>query len=238
LERRLIHFASKGAMGIDGMGPRIVGLLLSENLITDPADIYTLTKERLAALPRLGEKSAENLIAAIESSREAGAARLLYALGIRHTGEIASASIVNHFGSVEALFDATEEQLCEIADIGAVTAAAVREYFALPETRDLIDRLQAAGVKTALSKSGEALPRIFEGKTFVLTGTLPTLSRDEASEMIRLRGGKASSSVSKKTDFVLAGEKAGSKLDKANALGVRIITEAEFLSMLEGGGEA
>ena len=238
LERRLIHFASKGAMGIDGMGPRIVGLLLSENLITDPADIYTLTKERLAALPRLGEKSAENLIAAIESSREAGAARLLYALGIRHTGEIASASIVNHFGSVEALFDATEEQLCEIADIGAVTAAAVREYFALPETRDLIDRLQAAGVKTALSKSGEVLPRIFEGKTFVLTGTLPTLSRDEASEMIRLRGGKASSSVSKKTDFVLAGEKAGSKLDKANALGVRIITEAEFLSMLEGGGEA
>lgn len=238
LERRLIHFASKAAMGIDGMGPRIVGLLLAENLIADPADIYTLTKEQLAALPRLGEKSAENLLSAIEASREAGAARLLYALGIRHTGEIASASIVNHFGSVDALFDATEEQLCEIADIGGVTAAAVREYFALPETRDLIDRLKAAGVQTALVTGGEELPQIFEGKTFVLTGTLPTLSRDDASEMIRLRGGKASSSVSKKTDFVLAGEKAGSKLDKANALGVRVITEAEFLSMLEGGGEA
>ena len=238
LERRLIHFASKAAMGIDGMGPRIVGLLLAENLIADPADIYTLTKEQLAALPRLGEKSAENLISAIEASREAGAARLLYALGIRHTGEIASASIVNHFGSVDALFDATEEQLCEIADIGGVTAAAVREYFALPETRDLIDRLKAAGVQTALVTGGEELPQIFEGKTFVLTGTLPTLSRDDASEMIRLRGGKASSSVSKKTDFVLAGEKAGSKLDKANALGVRVITEAEFLAMLEGGGEA
>ena len=238
LERRLIHFASKAAMGIDGMGPRIVGLLLAENLIADPADIYTLTKEQLAALPRLGEKSAENLISAIEASREAGAARLLYALGIRHTGEIASASIVNHFGSVDALFDATEEQLCEIADIGGVTAAAVREYFALPETRDLIDRLKAAGVQTALVTGGEELSQIFEGKTFVLTGTLPTLSRDDASEMIRLRGGKASSSVSKKTDFVLAGEKAGSKLDKANALGVRVITEAEFLAMLEGGGEA
>ena len=238
LERRLIHFASKAAMGIDGMGPRIVGLLLAENLIADPADIYTLTKEQLAALPRLGEKSAENLLSAIEASREAGAARLLYALGIRHTGEIASASIVNHFGSVDALFDATEEQLCEIADIGGVTAAAVREYFALPETRDLIDRLKVAGVQTALVTGGEELPQIFEGKTFVLTGTLPTLSRDDASEMIRLRGGKASSSVSKKTDFVLAGEKAGSKLDKANALGVRVITEAEFLAMLEGGGEA
>ena len=238
LERRLIHFASKAAMGIDGMGPRIVGLLLAENLIADPADIYTLTKEQLSALPRLGEKSAENLLSAIEASKEAGAARLLYALGIRHTGEIASASIVNHFGSVDALFDATEEQLCEIADIGGVTAAAVREYFALPETRDLIDRLKAAGVQTALTTGGEELPQIFEGKTFVLTGTLPTLSRDDASEMIRLRGGKASSSVSKKTDFVLAGEKAGSKLDKANALGVRVITEAEFLAMLEGGGEA
>ena len=238
LERRLIHFASKGAMGIDGMGPRIVGLLLSEKLIADAADIYTLTKEQLSALPRLGEKSAENLLSAIEASREAGAARLLYALGIRHTGEIASASIVNHFGSVDALFDVTEQQLCEIEDIGSVTATAVREYFALPETRDLIDRLKAAGVETALVKSEEEMPQIFAGKTFVLTGTLPTLSRDEASEMIRVRGGKASSSVSKKTDFVLAGEKAGSKLDKANALGVRVITEAEFLAMLEGGGEA
>ena len=237
-ERRLIHFASKGAMNIDGMGQRIVGLLLSENLIADAADIYTLTKEQLAALPRLGEKSAENLLSAIEVSKEAGAARLLYALGIRHTGEIASAAIVNHFGSVDALFDVTEEQLCEIEDIGSVTAAAVRECFALPETRDLIHRLQAAGVKTALARTEEELPPIFAGKTFVLTGTLPTLTRDEASEMIRVRGGKASSSVSKKTDFVLAGEKAGSKLDKANALGVKVITEAEFLTMLEGGSEA
>lgn len=237
LERRLIHFASKGAMGIDGMGPRIVGLLLSERLVAGPADIYTLTKEQLSALPRLGEKSAENLLASIAASKEAGAARLLYALGIRHTGEIASAAIVNHFGSIRALFEANEEQLCEIADIGGVTAAAVRAFFDLPETRDLIDRLEAAGVQTALVQSGDELPQIFSGKTFVLTGTLPTLSRDEASEMIRARGGKASSSVSKKTDFVLAGEKAGSKLDKANALGVTVITEADFLAMLEGGAD-
>jgi len=235
LERRLIHFASKGAMAIDGMGPSIVRLLLGENLIRDAADLYSLSAEALAALPRLGEKSAENLLSAIEASKSAGAARLLFALGIRHTGEVASAAIVSRFGGIRPLFDATAEQLCAIDDIGEITAAAVTEFFAQPDTRTLIDRLEAAGVETALRDSGEAALPIFAGMTFVLTGTLPTLSRDEASEMIRLRGGKAAGSVSKKTTVVLAGDNAGSKLDKANALGVPVIDEAAFLAMIESG---
>lgn len=233
LERRLIHFASRGAMSIDGMGPSIVRLLLSEGLLADAADLYTLTSEALAPLPRLGEKSAENLIRAIDTSKTAGAARLLYALGIRHTGEIASAAIAAHFGGIRPLFDATVEDLCAIDDIGEITAAAVVNFFAMPETRDLIDRLEAAGVVTSLPES-ETLPQIFAGMTFVLTGTLPTLSRDAASEMIRARGGKAAGSVSKKTTFVLAGDAAGSKLDKAHSLGIPVIDEAEFLARIRG----
>ena len=235
LERRLIHFASKGAMSIDGMGPRIVSLLLSEGLIRDAADLYTLTVEQLAALPRLGEKSAENLISAIDASRKAGAARLLYALGIRHVGEIAAASIMARFGSIEALFDTTEESLCEIDDIGGVIAASVVSFFALPETRDLVNRLTAAGVETAIAAPKETAAPIFDGMTFVLTGTLPSLTRDEAEEMIRARGGKAAGSVSKKTTVVLAGENAGSKLTKAGALGVPVIDEEAFLRMIETG---
>ncbi len=237
LERRLIHFASKGAMAIDGMGPSIIRLLLSEGLIADAADLYSLTADQLAALPRLGEKSAENLIGAIAASKSAGAARLLFALGIRHTGEIASASIAAHFGGIRPLFDASAEDLCAIDDIGEITAAAVVEYFAQPATRDLFDRLEAAGVETAMEKA-EELPQSFAGMTFVLTGTLPTLTRDEASEMIRLRGGKAAGSVSKKTSWVVAGESAGSKLDKANALGVPVIDEAAFLAMVQEGDKS
>lgn len=234
LERRLIHFVSKGAMGIDGMGAQIVSLLLGEGLVRDAADIYSLTRGQLAALPRLGEKSAENLLAAIDASRTAGAARLLYALGIRHTGEIASAAIAARFGGIRPLFDVSAEELCEIDDIGAVTAAAVVGFFALPETRSLIDRLEAAGVSLKPAGGGAEVPPSFAGMTFVLTGTLPTLTRDEASAMIRARGGKASSSVSRKTTYVVAGENAGSKLDRARELGVRVIGEAELLAMCAG----
>ncbi len=235
LERRLIHFASKGAMNIDGMGPRIIALLLDEGLIRDAADLYTLTAEQIAALPRLGEKSAENLTAAIESSKKAGAARLLYALGIRHIGEIAAASIMQRFPSVESLFDASAEQLSAIDDIGAVMAASVVDFFAAEANRGLIERLRAAGVETASLTPTETAEPIFEGMTFVLTGTLPTLTRDEAEEMIRLRGGKASGSVSKKTTVVLAGENAGSKLTKAADLGVPVIDEERFRAMIETG---
>ncbi len=235
LQRRLIHFASKGAMNIDGMGPRIIKQFLTEGLIRDAADIYTLQKKQIAALPRLGEKSAENLIGAIEQSKKAGAARLLYALGIRHIGEIAAASIMQNFPSVESLAEASMEQLTAIDDVGEIMAASVVDFFTRAENRALIERLKVAGVQTeSLIPTVTAEP-IFAGMTFVLTGTLPTLTRDEAEEMIRLRGGKATGSVSKKTTVVLAGENAGSKLTKAGELGVPVIGEEAFLAMIETG---
>lgn len=231
-ERRLAHFASKGAMNIDGMGPKMVSLLIAEGMLSTAADFYRLDPARLAALPRMGEKSAANLLAAVERSKSAGAARLLCALGVRHTGAAASEAIVARFGGIRPLFDATAEDLCAIDDVGDVTAEAIVSFFALPETRTLIDALEAAGVQTQTAVPAVTAPQIFEGVTFVLTGTLPSLTRDEASAMIRARGGKTASSVSKKTGIVLAGEAAGSKLDKANALGVRVIDESEFLTMI------
>ncbi|MBE6616479.1 MAG: NAD-dependent DNA ligase LigA [Ruminococcaceae bacterium] len=235
LERGIIHFASRGAMNIDGLGPAIVRLLIDEGHIHDAADLYTLKKEDIAALPRMGDKSAENLLAAIENSKNSGAARLLYALGIRHTGEAASEAVIGKFRSVDALFGATAQSLSEIPDIGEVTARTITEFFALPETRDLFDKLKAAGVMTelAVAEDDEEADSRFEGMTFVLTGTLPTMTRGEATEIIKKHGGKAAGSVSKKTTYVLAGSDAGSKLTKATELGVTIIDEEKFLEMLK-----
>lgn len=232
-ERRMIHFASRGAMNIEGMGPSVVKLLLDEGLVRDVADIYVLRAEDIAALPRMGEKSAANLLAAIEASKNAGAARLLSALGIRHTGEAASAAIVAHFGGIMPLFDADTDALSAVDDVGEITAGAIMEFFALPETRVLIERLREYGVVTEEVKNEtEERSDIFEGLTFVLTGTLPTMTRDEASALIKAAGGKVTGSVSKKTSYVLAGEAAGSKLTKAESLGVTVIDEAELLRML------
>jgi len=231
LERRLEHFASKGAMNIDGMGPAVVKMLLDAGLVRSAADIYSLTVEDIAALPRMGQKSAENLISAIENSKVAGGARLLFALGIRHTGIAAAEAVIGEFGGIEALFDATEEELCRVPDIGGITAAGIVEYFSDPATRELIDRLTAAGVVTGAPKTAPTDDSL-AGLTFVLTGTLPTYTRDEAGEMIKARGGKVSSSVSKKTDYVVAGEAAGSKLTKAESLGVTVIDEAGLLRLL------
>ena len=232
-ERRMIHFASRGAMNIEGMGPSVVKLLLDEGLVRDVADIYVLRAEDIAALPRMGEKSAANLLAAIEASKNAGAARLLSALGIRHTGEAASAAVVSHFGGIMPLFDADVDALSAVDDVGEITAGAIMEFFALPETRVLIERLREYGVVTEEVKNEtEERSDIFEGLTFVLTGTLPTMTRDEASALIKAAGGKVTGSVSKKTSYVLAGEAAGSKLTKAESLGVTVIDEAELLRML------
>ena len=234
-ERRLIHFASRGGMNIDGMGPGVIRQLMAAGLLASPADIYTLKAEDVAALPRMGDKSAANLASAIENSKTAGPVRLLTALGIRHTGEAAAAALIDRFGSVDSLFDASEEDLCEVEDIGEVTAHTVREFFDLSETRELIDRLKACGVVTESSPDASEdmeSDNRFEGMTFVLTGTLPTMTRDEASALIKAVGGKVTGSVSKKTTYVLAGEAAGSKLTKAEALGIPVIDENEFLRML------
>ena len=231
LERNLIHFASRDAMNIDGMGPALVKLFIENGLIRDAADIYKLKAEDIARLERMGEKSAENLINAIQNSRSAGLDRLIYALGIRNIGQKAAAALADRYGSIDALFEATREDLCQIQDFGAVMAEAVINFFSHPQTKTLIDELKAAGVKTEYER--KAFSDKFAGLTFVLTGTLPTMTRDEAEAMIIQRGGKASSSVSKNTSYVLAGEKAGSKLSKAEALGVTVIDEEEFLRMCE-----
>ncbi len=231
LERNLTHFASRDAMNIDGMGEAIVKLLIDNGLIHDAADIYKLKKSDVSSLERMGDKSAENLIAAIENSKTAGLDRLIYALGIRNIGQKAASALADEFGGIDALFDADRERLCSIPDFGEVTADCVINFFSHPQTRQLIDELKACGVVTEYTK--KTVSDKFAGLTFVLTGTLPTMTRDQAEAMIVERGGKAASSVSKNTSYVLAGEKAGSKLTKAEALGVTIIDEEQFLKMCE-----
>ena len=229
LERSITHFASRDAMDIDGMGPAVVRLLLKENLVSNVADIYRLRAESLQDLERMGEKSAANLISAIERSKEAGLDRLIYALGIRNIGEKAAKALASTFGSIDALAAANKEALVSIPDFGEVTADCVIAYFSHPQTGAFIEELKACGVVTTYEV--EKSDTVFEGMTFVLTGTLPTLSRDAATEIIERHGGKASSSVSAKTTYVVAGEKAGSKLAKAEALGVKIIDEDTLLEL-------
>ncbi len=229
LARNIEHFASKKAMNIEGVGGKVVKTLLDNSLIHDASDLYYLKKEEIASLERMGEKSADNFIASIENSKSSGLARLIFALGIRHIGEVASAELASKFGSVEAIYDATVEQITEIEDFGAVMAQSVVDFFKMESTRYIISKLQAAGVVT--SEEVKETTNELEGLTFVLTGTLENMTRDEAADMIKARGGKVSSSVSKKTDYVLAGEAAGSKLTKAQALGVKIIDKEAFLEM-------
>ncbi len=228
--RSIIHFASKGAMNIDGLGPQIIELLLANGKIKEIADLYYLKAEDIESLERMGKKSAENLISAIEASKAAGLERLIYALGIRQVGESAAEAVARKMLTLDACFSATYEDFASISDIGEITATNLVEFFANPATRELADSLISAGVCTEAVKKVSSSS--FEGLTFVLTGTLPTLTRDEASEKIKSAGGKVSSSVSKKTSYVVAGEEAGSKLTKAKELGVEIIDESQLLEML------
>lgn len=228
--RSIAHFASKDAMNIDGLGPQIVDALLENDLIHDAADLYTLRQSDLENLERMGAKSASNLIAAISKSKEAGLERLIFALGIRNVGEIAAEALAKKFGSIEACMAATVEDICQISDFGQITAECIVNYFSHPQNRSFVVRLLEAGVQDRPVK--EQHSSLFEGQTFVLTGTLPTLSRDQASELIKENGGKVSGSVSKKTDYVIAGDAAGSKLTRARELGVPVLDETAFLSMI------
>lgn len=233
LSRSIEHFASKGAMNIDGMGPQVVELLLKNNLISDAADLYSLRAEQLEALERMGKKSAENLVSAIAASKTSGLERLVFALGIRNIGEVAATALAARYGSLEALTHATKEELCELSDFGEITADCVVDFFSHPQNLALCRRLTEAGVLT--ESVAKPVGELFAGKTFVLTGTLPTMSRDEASELIRKNGGKVTGSVSSKTHFVVAGEAAGSKLTKAQSLGVTVISEEALLDMIRSG---
>lgn len=231
LLRNLTHFASKDAMDIDGLGPNLVKALVEQGLVRSAADLYMLEAEQVAKLERMGAKSAENLIRAIDASRQQGMARLIYALGIRQVGVSASRTLASRYGSVEALEKADGEELQKIEDIGPVTAAYITEWFSQEQSLHLIRRLRDAGVD--MQSRETMVDRRFNGMTFVLTGTLSAMGRDAAKAAIEQRGGKVSSSVSKKTSLVIAGENAGSKLDKAQALGIRTVDEQEFLSMIQ-----
>ena len=232
LLRNLAHFVSRDAMDIDGLGKSLLATLHREGLVKSPADLYRLTAEQLVPLERMGEKSAANLVAAIEASKSAGLARLLYALGIRQVGEKAAQVLAATFGDIEALFDADADALCNIDDVGGITARYVTEFFAQPETRTLIDALKDAGVVMTAEKIERS--DTLAGLTFVLTGTLPTMKRDEAGALIEKNGGKVTGSVSKKTSYVVAGEDAGSTLTKAETLGIPVIDEAALLAMIGG----
>jgi len=231
LSRSIEHFASKDAMNVDGLGPQVVELLLSADLIHDAADLYMLKADDIAGLERMGKKSADNLIAAIERSKSAGLERLIYALGIRNIGEVAAAALAARYGTLEACMAATREELVAIEDFGEITAECVINFFSHEQNIELCRRLSEAGLVT--TSTAEKASDTLVGKTFVLTGTLPTMSRSEASELIKANGGKCASSVSKKTDYVVAGDDAGSKLTKARELGVTVIDEAALLEMLK-----
>ncbi len=229
---RLEHWCARGAMDIEGGGEVLAAQLVKSGLVRDVADIYSLTMEQIAALERMGEKSAKNFIEAVAASKSRDLWRLFFGLGILHVGAGVAKALARHFATLDQVFAASAEQLTETEDIGEVIAQSIVDWHGNPENRKLIERLSQAGLnfKSSLYQpAAKAGP--FAGKSFVLTGTLPTLTREEATAKIEALGGKVSGSVSKKTDYVLAGEDAGSKLDKAQKLGVKILNEAEFLKM-------
>ena len=230
LARNIIHFASRDAMDIEGLGPALVEKFLENNLIKSVSDLYTLKAEDISVLDKLGEKSAENLISAIEKSKSNDVSKLIFALGIRHVGARNAKILAMHFKNLDALIKADEESISAVDEIGEVIAKSIINFFAEPQNMEIIENLRSCGVNFICNEvMGEG---VFNGKTFVLTGTLPTLTRSEASKIITDNGGKVSSSVSKKTDYVLAGEEVGSKLDKANALGIKVISEEDLRKML------
>ncbi len=228
--RHLIHFASKAAMDIDGMGPAVIEQLLESGLIKTPSDLYSLKAEDITSLDRKGEKSAQNLIASIEKSKTAGLDRVIYALGIPHIGERAAKLLCEHYDDINSLMAANSDDIAAIEGFGAIMAEGVVEFFSLPASRELIESLRSKGVEMHLEKVEKGTK--LQGLTFVLTGTLPDYSRDEMKALIEAEGGKVASSVSAKTSYVVAGEAAGSKLTKAQSLGVAVLNQQEMLDML------
>lgn len=229
--RNLIHFASRTAMAIDGLGESVAAQLIDKGLVHTVADLYSLSKEQILTLDKFKSKSADNLLKAIDRSRQNNLDKLVFGLGIRNIGDKAAALLAEHFGTMDSLCEATQEQISEIDGFGAVMAQSVIEFFAKEGTADLLHHLREAGVN--MEWTGEKKGSALSGLTIVVTGTLPTLSRQEAEALITRNGGKASGSVSKKTSYVLAGEAAGSKLTKAQALGIPILDENTFRAMLE-----
>jgi DNA ligase (NAD+) len=232
-KQALLHFAGRRAMDIEGLGDKLVDQLVDGGLAHTAADLYRLSLSQIAGLDRMAEKSAQNLLDAIARSKETTFNRFIFALGIRNVGEATAKDLARHFGNLEALMAATEEQLQQVPDVGPVVAASLAHFFAQPHNREVIAELRNAGVVWSELAATAVVSSAVSGKTFVLTGTLPSLSRDEAKDLIEARGGKVAGSVSKKTHYVVAGTEAGSKLDKALALGVPVIDESQLRELLE-----
>ena len=230
----ILHFAHRRAVEIEGLGDKLVEQLVDANLVRNLADLYRLGFAALASLERMGEKSANNLVAAIEKSKQTTLARFIFGLGIRHVGEATAKELARHFGKLDAVMDTSEEQLLEVADVGPVVAQSIRTFFAQPHNREVVEQLRALGLAWPEGEPAarEVLP--LTGKTLVITGTLPSLSRDEAKDKIEAAGGKVAGSVSKKTDYLVAGSEAGSKLTKAQELGITILDEAQLMELLNG----
>jgi len=234
-KQALLHFAGRRAMDIEGLGDKLVEQLVDAGIVRTLPELYTLGVAKLAALERMAEKSAANVVAALEKSKHTTLARFLFALGIRQVGESTARDLARHFGQLDRVLDASVEQLLQVNDVGPVVAQSIRTFFDQPHNREAVEQLRAAGIHW--DESGAAVddaPKPLAGKTLVLTGTLPTLTRDQAKEMIESAGGKVSGSVSKKTDFVVAGAEAGSKLDKARELGLAVLDEAGLTALLRG----
>ncbi len=233
IKESIKHFASKGAMDIDGLGDKLVGQLLDKGLISSHADLYFLQRDQLIGLDRMAEKSADNLLRAIDSSRRVPLDRFLYALGIRHVGEHIAKVLAQHYGELKKIMRAQEEELMAINEIGPQVASSIVTFFREPRNQKLIERLFEGGVRIEKQQGAAEADQRFAGKTFVFTGALEKFTRKEAEKLVEERGGRAASSVSKKTDYLVAGPGAGSKLEKASGLGVAVITEDDFLEMLQ-----
>jgi DNA ligase (NAD+) len=231
-KQALLHFASRRALDIEGLGDKLVEQLVDSAVVRTPADLYRLGLLALANLERMAEKSASNLLAAIEQSKQTTLARFIYALGIRNVGEATARDLARHFGSLDRLLAADEAQLLQVTDVGPIVAQSIRHFCNEPHNLEVIEQLRAAGVVWSEGEVPAPAGGAVAGKVFVLTGSLPSLTRDAAKQLIEVAGGKVSSAVSKRTDFVVAGAEAGSKLEKARLLAVRVIDEGQLLTML------
>ena len=230
----ILHFAHRRAVEIEGLGDKLVEQLVDTNVVRALPDLYRLGLSAFASLDRMAEKSAQNLVQALEKSKQTTLPRFVFGLGIRHVGEATAKALARHFGKLDAIIDASEDQMLQVNDVGPIVAHSIRTFFDQPHNREVVEQLRACGVTWEENEPAAQTPKPLAGKTFVITGTLPTLSRDEAKDQVEAAGGKVAGSVSKKTDYVVAGEEAGSKLIKAQALGLAIIDEAALLTLLAG----
>jgi DNA ligase (NAD+) len=236
-KQAILHFAQRRAMDIEGLGEKLVDQMVDSEVIKTLPDLYRLGLTALASLDRMADKSAQNVLAALEKSKQTTLPRFLYGLGIRHVGEATAKDLARFFGKLDSIMDASVEQLLEVPDVGPIVADSIHTFFQQPHNREVVEQLRACGVTWEEGEPAFRTPKPLAGKTIVLTGTLPTLSRDEAKDMLEAAGAKVAGSVSKKTDYVVAGAEAGSKLDKARELGVAVLDEDGMKALLAGNGE-